>query len=88
MELHALTGQLYVVDGVEQDSSDVPGLLSMPSPSKAVHGRQDEVLFVHLTLSGSVNESADLVHTQLLRISELYFESVGSATARAGEPYS
>ena len=40
MELHALTGQLYIVDGVEQDSSNVPGLLATPSPSKAAHGRQ------------------------------------------------
>lgn len=81
MELHALTGQLYIVEGVEQDSSEVPGLLSMPSPSKAVHGRQDEVLFIHLTLSGSVQETADLLGPQLLKISDSYFASVGSVTA-------
>jgi hypothetical protein len=81
MQLHALTGQLYIVNGVEQDSSDVPGLLSMPAPSRAAHGRQNEVLFVHLTLSGPAEETADLMRTQLLRISDLYFKSVGSVTA-------
>ena len=81
MELHALTGQLYIVGGVEQDGSSVPGLLAMPSPSKAAHGRQHEVLFVHLTLSGPVSESAELMRDQLLRIAEQYFASVGSVTA-------
>lgn len=81
MELHALTGQLYIVDGEQQDSSEVPGLLAMPSPPKAVHGRRNEVLFVHLTLSGSVDEAVDLMQPQLMRMSALYFESVGSVTA-------
>lgn len=81
MELHALTGQLYIVEGVEQDSSDVPGLLAMPSPSNAAHGRQNEVLFVHLTLSGPVNETADLMGAELLRINDQYYQSVGSVTA-------
>jgi hypothetical protein len=81
MELHALTGQLYIVDGVEQESSSVPGLLAMPSPPKAVHGRQHEVLFVHLALSGPVSETAGPMGEQLLRISRLYFSTVGSVTA-------
>jgi hypothetical protein len=81
MQLHALTGQLHIVNGVEQESPDVPGLLSMPSPSKAAHGRQNEVLFVHLTISGPADQAADLMRTELLRISDLYFNSVGSVTA-------
>ncbi len=81
MELHALTGQLYIVEGVEQNSSDVPGLLAIPSPSGAAHGRQNEVLFVHLTLSGPVDETAELMRAELLRINAQYFESVGSVTA-------
>jgi hypothetical protein len=81
MQLHALTGQLHIVNGVEQESSYVPGLLSMPSPSRAAHGRQNEVLFIHLTLSGPADQTADLMRTELLRISDLYFNSVGSVTA-------
>jgi hypothetical protein len=81
MELHALTGQLYIIDGVEQDSSDVPGLLALPAPSKAAHGRHNEVLFVHLTVSGSSNETADLLRSEVQHIGRRYFESVGSVTA-------
>ncbi len=81
MELHALTGQLYFVNGVEQDGSDVPGLLAMPSPSKAVHGRQNEVLFVHLTLSGPTGETGDVMRDQLLQVADHYFASIGSVTA-------
>jgi hypothetical protein len=81
MELHALTGKLYVVDGVEQGSADIPGLLAVPSPSNAAHGRQNEVLFVHLTLSGPAAETADFLRAEVEHISKRYFESVGSITA-------
>ncbi len=81
MELHALTGQLYIVEGEEQDSSDVPGLLAIRSPSDAVHGRQNEVLFVHLTLSGVQTDTAELMRRVEGQFSAEYFHFPGSVTA-------
>ncbi len=81
MQLHALSGQLHIVDGVEQDRAQIPGLLAQPAPSRSAHGRQREVLFVHLTLSGARSDSANLLHGLLQGISERYFSSSGSVTA-------
>jgi hypothetical protein len=58
MELHAVIGQLYIVDGVEQDQQPVPGILAQPAPARVAHGRQREVLFVHLTLTAPLTGSA------------------------------
>ncbi len=81
MELHALTGQLYIIEGVAQDNSDVPGLVAQLAPSGAAHGRKGEVLFVHLTLTGGIPETANLLRGEVTRIAEQYFQSVGSVTA-------
>lgn len=81
MQLHAVTGQLHIVDGVEQDRARIPGLLAQPASSRAARGRQREVLFVHLTLTGSQSDNANLVNALLQGISEQYFKSVGTVTA-------
>ncbi len=52
MELHAVAGQLYIINGVEQEQAQVPGLLAQRASGRAAHKRQREVLFVHLTLTG------------------------------------
>jgi len=81
MELHAVTGQLYIVDGVEQGQAVAPGLLAQPAPARSAHGRQREVLFAHLTLNAALDESANLLQGLLQGISEEYFKSSGSVTA-------
>ncbi len=81
MELQAVIGQLYIVDGVEQDQQPVPGILAQPAPGRAAHGRQREVLFAHLTLTAPLADNANLLQALLQGISEQYFTSSGSVTA-------
>jgi hypothetical protein len=81
MRLHAVSGQLQIVDGQEQDRTPIPGLLAQPAPGRAAHGRQRDVLFVHLTLSGALTENANLIQGLLQKISEGYFGRSGTVTA-------
>lgn len=83
-ELQAVTGQLYIVDGVMQTVSPgaaVPGILVQPPPNKAQRGRNRDFLFVHLTLSGNAAETAVLSQDLLDLISQKFYASSGSLTA-------
>ena len=81
MELQAITGQLYVVNGQVQTAVSVPGLLATSAPKKANRSRARDFLFVHLTLTGKVEETAVLTLDLLATINESYFQSSGSVTA-------
>jgi hypothetical protein len=81
MELQAVTGQLYIVNGVTQESAAAPGLLAGPAPGKAVHGRARDFLFVHLSLSGQPEESAELAKELLALVSNDFYQTPGSVTA-------
>ncbi len=87
MELQAVTAQLYVVDGIVQDGSGgrqgtaVPGILAQPAPGKAARGREHDFLFVHLTLTGQVTETAVLAQDLLDAISQRFYQTGGSVTA-------
>jgi hypothetical protein len=81
MELQAVTGQLYIINGTVQDPSTVPGLLAQSVPSRAARGRDQDFLFVHLTMSGTVEESADLSDELLGSISRIFYQTPGSVTA-------
>ena len=81
MELQAVSGQLYILDGSEQDQSAVPGIMVLPSPGNAIHGRQREVLFIHLTLTGPLTETDNLIQGLLQSIAQQYFKFSGSVTA-------
>jgi hypothetical protein len=81
MELQAVTGQLYIINGTVQDPSTVPGLLAQSVPSRAARGRDQDFLFVHLTKSGTIEESADLSDDLLVSISRIFYQTPGSVTA-------
>ncbi len=80
MELQAVSGQLNIVDGVLQDAL-APGLLAQAAPPKAAHSRARDSLFVHLTLSGSGEETAVLSQNILQVISREFYKTGGSVTA-------
>ena len=83
-DLQAVTGQLYIVDGVMQaveGNSAVPGILVQPPPSKAHRSRSHDFLFVNLTLSGDVAETAVLTQDLLDLISRKFYATSGSLTA-------
>lgn len=81
MDLQAVTGQLYILNGASQDGKATPGLLAQPAPGKAVHGRSRDFLFVHLSLSGQPDESADLSQTLQEIVTSEFYQTGGSVTA-------
>jgi len=81
MELHAVTGQLFIQEGAPQDDTAVPGLLAQSAPARVAHGRERDFLFVHLTLTGPLDETAELTQTLLTHVSQQYYSATGSVTA-------
>ncbi|MDX1664888.1 MAG: hypothetical protein R3272_13945 [Candidatus Promineifilaceae bacterium] len=81
MELQAITGQLYVIEGELQEGPDVPGLLWQAPPARAARGRNRDFLFVQLALSGSPIETATLAQDLLEGISKRFYKTPGSITA-------
>ncbi|MGD2079313.1 MAG: hypothetical protein PVH18_13090, partial [Chloroflexota bacterium] len=85
MELQAVTGQRVIGEvgarSGTQDSGPIPGLLAMTAPSQAARGRQKDVLFVHLTLSGQSEDNLVLTHDVVDAISTLFYQTQGSVTA-------
>ncbi|MEM7118350.1 MAG: hypothetical protein AAF614_38345 [Chloroflexota bacterium] len=81
MTLQAVTGQLYVVEGVVQEGTAVPGLLATTAPKRANRSRAKDFLFIHLTLSGKHEETSALSLDLLATINQTYFQSSGSVTA-------
>ena len=83
-ELQAVTGQLYIVDGVMQTvepQAAVPGILVQPPPNKVQRSRSGDFLFIHLTLSGNPEETAVLAQDLLDLISQKFYAASGSLTA-------
>lgn len=88
-ELQAVTGQLYIVDGVMQavdpsvsrGEAAVPGILVHPPPNRANRSRNRDYLFAHLTLSGDPQETAVLAQDLLDLISQKFYATSGSLTA-------
>lgn len=87
MELQAVTGQLYIIEGVGQETTAVsaetavPGLLAQPAPGRAARGRDRDHLFVHFTLTGQPDETAALSRELLTIISRRFYQTSGSVTA-------
>ena len=84
MELQAVTGQLFIINGVVQEvtpEQPIPGLLVQPAPSRAARSREKDLLFVHLTLSGPFDETAVLYQDILIIISKTFYQANGSVTA-------
>ena len=81
MTLHAVTGQLYMIEGVVQETTAVPGILVQPPPPRAARGRDRDFLFVHLSLSGRAEETAVVAQDLLDAISSRFYQTSGSVTA-------
>ena len=81
MALHAVTGQLYMIEGVVQEETAVPGILVQPPPPRAARGRDRDFLFVHLSLSGRADETAVVAQDLLDAISRRFYQTSGSVTA-------
>jgi hypothetical protein len=81
MELQAVTGLLYIVDGNVKDISAVPGLVAQSSGANVARGRAGDFLFAHLTLGGNPDEWSALASELLESIKKSFFRTPGSITA-------
>ncbi len=81
MDLKAVTGQLYIINGEPQAAANVPGLQAQSPPARAARGRSSDYLFVHLTLSGPAAETEALAQDLLDSISQRFYQTPGSITA-------
>lgn len=81
MDLKAVTGQLYIINGEAQAAAAVPGLQAQSPPARAARGRGSDYLFVHLTLSGPAAETEVMAQDLLDSISQLFYQTPGSITA-------
>lgn len=79
-ELQAITAQLYMVDGALQEGA-IPGLLGQQAATRPARGRERDYLFVHLTLTGNMADTAALSQHLLTLISQKYYQTGGSVTA-------
>ncbi len=83
MELQPVTGQLFILNGEVQEvtaEQPIPGLLVQPAPPRAARSRENDLLFVHLTLSGPFAETAVLYQDILIVISKTFYQANGSVT--------
>ena len=88
MDLQAITGQIYIVNGEIQQAAGettstafVPGLLAQSAPSKANRSRKNDFLFLHLTLTGSAEETAVLAQEIITATSQKFYQTGGSITS-------
>lgn len=88
MNLQAITGQLFIVDGYAKDPSQTPGVWVQPPPKNAARGRSGDFLFIHLTLSGQPEETAVLSQDLIDAICRHYFATSGSITSALREAIS
>ena len=86
MNLQAITGQLYIVDGYQKEQSTTPGLWVQSPPRNASRGRSADFLFVHLSLTGVAEETAVLAQDIIDTISNHYYAaSSGGITSSLRE---
>ena len=81
MDLKAVTGQLYIINGQPRAAATVPGLLAQSPPARAARGRGSDFLFIHLTLNGPAAETEVLAQDLLDAISQRFYQTPGSVTA-------
>lgn len=81
MSLQAVTGQLYLIEGEAQEATAVSGLIAQSAPKKAARSREQDSLFVHLTLTGQPEATAVLTQDLLDTISQQFYAASGSVTA-------
>ena len=80
MDLQAITGQLYIVEGVVQEGTAAPGLVAQRAPRKAARGREQEFLFLQLTLENPNAEIYTLTQELTEALVSQYYQQTGGIT--------
>ena len=81
MTLQALTGQLYILNGANQETAEIPGVTAHPAPGSANRNREQDKLFIHLSLSGQPDETELLAQDLVDAIGNRFYQSAGSVTS-------
>lgn len=77
--LQPVTTQLYTLDGQPQEEA-APGLYAQRAPSGSPNSRGD-TLFLHVSLTGSLDVTGDLLQTLVQAFVSHFFAQSGSLTA-------
>lgn len=81
VDLLAITAPLLMENGTARNTGAVPGLISVPAPSKAARGRERDFFFAHLSLSGPAEEKEALVEETANDLARRFFQTSGSVTS-------
>lgn len=81
MELQPLTTPLYILNGQTQSGSPPPGVYAQGAPADAARGRARDYLLLHLSLSGSLEETTPLLEALTASLAAAFFQTGGSVTA-------
>lgn len=80
MQLQPSIAQLHYVEGVRQASLEIPGLAVRLKSARATRGRQDDMLFVNLALSGRLEQVSPLMDDLVHHIERTFYSTRGSVT--------
>ncbi len=80
MSLQPITSQIFTLEGVLQ-TEPAPGVYAQRAPSGAAGSREKETLFLHISVSGQLDVTGELLQTLVQAFVSRYFEQSGSLTA-------
>lgn len=80
MELQPFPTPLYLDDGAARAEAP-PGVLALAAPADSRRGRHREFIFIHLSLSGAVEENAARLTSLPALLAQRFFDTPGSVTA-------
>lgn len=80
MSLQPITSQIYTLEGMLQ-AETAPGVYAQRAPKGAEGSREKETLFLHISVSGQLDVTADLLRTLVQVFVTRFFEQGGSLTA-------
>lgn len=81
MSLQASVAQLHIISGIPQDATHIPGLFVDLAPNKAVRARMRDALFLHISVSGPIDETEPLLNDLVNQFRQTFYHAHGGAMA-------
>ena len=82
MELFAVTGFLDIKNGEVQGGDKISGLVGQRAPRSADRNRQNDILFIHITLFPALSDQYDILAEDLVdAFSTFYFRTGGTVNS-------
>ncbi len=80
MSLQPITSQIYTLEGVPQTTL-APGISALRAPKGSAGSREKDILLLHISVTGQLEATTDLLQTLVQSFAERFFEQSGSLTA-------